>query len=241
MRKLLSNASLLLVAAVGAAVLSSCATAPAAGTTDARATESAPQPLVDGFGDAWSSAEVRIEPGDGQDQEGDTVVAGFTCVWTDEQEAGVVYPKRFIATETGEEVAMEFTWDSGGEIAAGVYDVFVDVDGNCGNGWIRNLPLRGAGRLDVVIDLNGCQFQMDFDTYQEVVVYPSGTHEDFKSRNMLDSIPEDRAVTWYNDENRGIWAVAPSGTFDLRVRYADDTVEWLQDYELPADARVTEL
>jgi hypothetical protein len=141
----------------------------------------------------------------------------------------------------GDRIRAGFTWDNGGLISQGLYDVYIEIDSRAGDGWIRNLPLTGDEELVVTIDLNACRFDLPLDRYREVTVYPSGTYSDYESRNMLDSIPEEAAVSWYNAENRGQWAVAPSGTFDLKLVYTDDSVEWLQDYELPRNARVSEL
>ncbi len=226
-------------------LIASCGSTPSTTggeTAVASTAEKAPaEAITTEFEGGWDNTEVRIDTGNPHDLENGRVMVGFRCVWTDGQPAGNVYPKEFVSSETGEEVSMDFTWDSGGKIAEGTYDVLVDVDGRCGGGWLRSLPLQGKNSLEVVIDLNACQFALPFDTYREVIVYPSGTYADYSSRNMLDAIPEDLAITWYNEENLGIWALAPSGTFDLRVTYADETVEWLQDYELPANARVVEL
>lgn len=245
MSRRLNKSATAAVMMVCAFLIVSCASAPPVlGGKDAgpsRAKKAPAEPITAEFAGAWDETEIRIDHGNPQDLEDGIVMANFRCVWTDGQNAGVAYPEQFVSSDTGEEVAMDFMRDFGGKIAEGTYDVLVEIDGRCEGGWLRNVPLEGEKELEVIIDLNACQFALPFDTYGEVVVYPSGTHDDFSSRNMLDAIPDDLAITWYNQENRGIWAVAPSGTFDLRVTYADETVEWLEDYELPANARVTEL
>lgn len=223
-----------------ACVLSSCAGTPSPQDAGSQAGRSAGSATIE-LAEAWSNAEVRVERTVAHDVGANRAMAGFECVWTDGQDAGPVYPQQFVLSDSGEEVPMEFTWDSGGHIQEGVYDVYVEIDGRAGAGWIRDLSLTGDKRIEVRIDLNACQFDLSLDTYRDVTVYPSGTYEDYNSRNMLDAIPEDAAITWYNSENLGQWAVAPSGTFDLKVIYADDTTEWFEDYRLPANARVAEL
>lgn len=221
-------------------LLGACATVP---TTEDAAAQAGPEaePVEIELAEPWSNAEVRINAVGDHGVEGDRIRAGFTCEWTDGQEAGPVYPQQFVRSDDGEEVPMDFTWDNGGLISQGLYDVYIEIDSRAGDGWIRNLPLTGDEELVVTIDLNACRFDLPLDRYREVTVYPSGTYSDYESRNMLDSIPEEAAVSWYNAENRGQWAVAPSGTFDLKLVYTDDSVEWLQDYELPRNARVSEL
>ena len=255
MRESLSKALTLLIALALVLVMSSCASAPssqpaepaeseeAESTADsgAETAEASAEPVATDFGSAWGNAEVRLEAGDSHELGGDRIVAEFDCVWTDGQKAGVAYPQRFVSTDSGEEVPMEFMWDNGGKVAQGVYDVLVEVDGRAGTGWIRDLPLTGKSRLRVVLDLNACQFTLPLDTYRQVIVYPEGTYADFESRNMLDAIPEDLELSRYNQYNRGQWAVAPSGTFDLKVTYNDETTEWLESYELPENARINEL
>ena len=255
MRELLSKTLILLVAVVITLGVGSCATAPPSqpaepaesevteseAASSAETPEASTEPVVTEFGAAWSNAEVRVEAGNPHELGGNRIVAGFECVWTDGQEAGVAYPQRFVSKDSGDEVPMEFTWDSGGKIPQGMYDVLVEVDGRAGTGWIRGLPLTGDRELRVILDLNACQFTLPLDTYRQVIVYPEGTYEDFKSRNMLDAIPEDEELSRYDEYHRGQWAVAPSGVFDLKVTYTDGSTEWLQSYELPPNARVNEL
>jgi hypothetical protein len=258
MRESLSNALTLLIALALVLVMSSCASAPSSQPAEpaesegtettaessaetAETAEASAEPVVTEFGNAWGNAEVRVEAGNPHELGGKRIVAGFECVWTDGQEAGVAYPQRFVSQDSGQEVPMEFTWDSGGKIAQGVYDVLVEVDGRAGTGWIRDLPLTGARQLRVVLDLNACQLTLPLDTYRQVIVYPEGTYEDFESRNMLDAIPEDIELSRYDEYHRGQWAVAPSGVFDLKVTYTDGTTEWLESHELPENARVNEL
>lgn len=250
MKKLLINVRTLPGALGLLLLMGACATAPpaepgqpsdSAGTETQEATEEPTQPVVTEFGDAWGNAEVRIGSGDPHELGADDIIVGFECVWTDGQKAGVVYPQQFVSQKSGEDVPMEFTWDSGGTIPQGVYDVLVEVDGRAGTGWIRNLPLTGSTQLHVVLDLNACQFSLPLETYEQVIVYPGGTYEDYDSRNMLDAVPEDVELSRFDEYHHGQWAVAPSGNFDLKVTYRDGSVEWMQNYELPENARLTEL
>lgn len=212
-----------------------CSSQPAA--LDESGAQSTVVPVAD-FGEHWSAATVET---DDQEADVDDEVArvGFACVWTDGQGAGVAYPQEFVNVESGDEVALDFEWDSGGTVPAGVYDVRVELDNIVGEGWIRDLDLAGGAATDVTVDLNAAQLAVPLDEVKAVKVYPAGTHEDYESRNMLDSVPEDLELTRYDEYHRD--AIAPSGVFDLQVTYADDTTEWFTGYEIPADARVVEL
>ena len=141
--------------------------------------------------------------------------------------------------ESGDSVELTFEWDSGGTIPAGVYDARVELDNVVGEGWIRDLTLEGGMATSVTVDLNAAQLAIPLDEVRSDKVYPAGTYYDYEGRNMLDSIPEDLELTRYDEYHRD--AIAPSGMFDLEVTSADDTVEWLTDYEIPANARVVEL
>ncbi|HKJ67836.1 MAG TPA: hypothetical protein VKA68_07750 [bacterium] len=222
--------------------LGSCASAP---PEREPAPEPQPQPQVNPpaveLGDAWDNVEVQVERSrDRHDMGGEMARAEFNCEWTDGQKAGTVYPQEFVDAETGEEAPMDFMWDHGGNIEAGVYDVLVDIDhpgpGEC---WLRNIPLKGERVLNVVIDLNAAKIEVPLGKIQEVAVFPVGTYEDYESRNMLDAIPEEVELALYNEYNRDCFA--PSGSVDLRVTYIGDEVEWMEGYELPANSKVTEM
>lgn len=205
------------------------------------AAPTAPAAAAD-FGKHWSGVTVRVEPTDESHGLGDGMaLASFDVLWTHGQKAGVLYPKKFIDTKTKKEVPMDFKWDNGGNIKAGVYDVLVDHDGRLGKGWLRNVRLSGPQKLHVVVNMNACMLALPLTTYRDVVVYPAGTYADYKARGMLDSIPDEDAISWYNSENKGNAALAPAGKVDLKLVHTDGTVEWKQAYELPANSKLRAL
>lgn len=218
----------------------SCASAPAPEPAAPEAAPDVDPPAVE-LGDAWSNAELEIEaPNSTHGMGAEMARAEFWCEWTDGESGGTVYPQRFVDVATGEEVAMDFMWDHGGNIPAGVYDVLVDADfPGPGEGWLRNVPLEGPRALRVTIDLNATKIEVPLGEIKQIVVYPAGTYADFASRNMLDAIPDDVELTRYDEYNRT--CIAPSGEVDLRVTYYNDEVEWLEGYTLPPNSKVTEL
>ncbi len=194
------------------------------------------------FGSHWPGVTVSVEStGEMSDLAEGMSHAKFEVEWTEGQSAGVLYPKKFVVAGTDNEVAMQFDADTAGDIAAGVYDVQVSQDGRLGDGWLRNVRLEGPDSLRVVVDMNACMLALPLDVYSEVMVYPAGTYQDYQAKNQLDAIPDDDAISWYNSENKGAWAVAPSGKVDLKVTHADGTVEWRQGYELPANRKLEQL
>ena len=229
------HATCLLALAALALFVAGCASQP--GVVEESADEPDVVPVAE-FGESWSAATVELDVEDA-DIDDSLARVGFACEWTDGQKAGVAYPQEFVRADSGETVALDFEWDSGGSIPAGVYDVRVELDNVVGEGWVRDLDLARGTSTDVTVDLNAAQLAVPLDEVRSVKVFPAGTCDDYEARNMLDSVPEDLELTRYDEYHRK--AIAPSGTFDLQVTYADDTTEWLTDYEIPANARVVEL
>ena len=192
------------------------------------------------FGPWWKAVTVKTEV-EGDPQASGTALAKFFCEWTDGLGAGVVYPKKFIDTKTKKEVKMDFLWDNGGKIPAGVYDVEVEQDGVLGKGWLRTVALTSKGSIRVTVLMNAAMFDLDLNKYSEVVVYPPGTYSKYKERGMLDSIPDKLNIARYNSENRGAAGLAPSGKFDLHVKMADGTDKWLQNYDIKGNRKIKEL
>ena len=198
-------------------------------------------PPVADFGDAWSAAAVLVEQTGGHGLSKGMAQAVFSSLWTAGESAGNVYPKEFVSVVTGETVEMELLWDDGGNIAAGVYDVRVDVDGRPREGWLRNVDISGSQALEITVNFNASQFAVSLDEVQQIAAFPSGTYAEYSGKNMLDSVPAEKVLTIYDEYNGGIWAVVPAGVVDLRVVLADGTVEWLEGYELPSNTRILEL
>lgn len=225
----------LLIVGMAAFLAAGCASAPEAVTAPAN------PPRAD-FGDAWSPAAVVLVEQTGNHGLADGMAqAVFSSLWTSGESAGNVYPKEFVSVATGEPVEMEFLWDSGGNIAAGVYDVRVDVDGAPGEGWIRNVDISGPQALKITVNFNAAQFVVPLDEVQQIAAFPAGTYAEYSGKNMLDSVPSERALTVYDEYNRGIWAVVPATVVDLRVVHADGSVEWMADYEIPSNTRIVKL
>ncbi len=237
----MKHLAILIMTVIGCLVLvfalGSCASAPPEGAVTAEEQEN--PPAAD-FGDAWKNAAIRIKSGDTHELGADMARASFLCEWTDGQSAGTTYPQKFVDVNTGEEVSMELLWDHGGNIQEGVYDVLVEVDyPGPGEGWLRNIPIKGKHALDIIIDLHATKIEMSLEEIEQVVVFPEGTYADYESRNMLDEIPEDAEITRYDMYNPD--CIAPSGVLDLRVTYPSGEVDWIEGYRLAPDSKVTEL
>lgn len=225
----------------GGAANEAPATEPGSQTSTAPPLATAAPPTAD-FGPNWAGVTVQVEPTEEAHGLADGMArAVFEVVWTEGQTAGVLYPKKFVDTSTNQEVTMEFLRDNGGNIEAGVYDILIDHDGRLGEGWLKSVKLDGPNELRVVVDMNACMLALPLETYPTVTVYPAGTYQEYQARNELDSIPDKVAISWYNSENKGAAALAPSGKVDLKLTHADGTSEWRQGYELPANRKLGQL
>jgi hypothetical protein len=219
-------------------------TAPAPGPAGPAAPAPQPPPsaATADFGAHWPGATVRVEAKGVVDNLGAGLArVSFDVEWTRGQTNGVLYPKKFVDPQTQKEVPLDPMWDNGGTIKAGVYDVFVQHDGRFGTGWIRGLRLAGPRQLHVVVDMNAAMLDLPLTTYAEVVVFPAGTYATATANGTLKRLSTDAAISWYNSENKGAFAVAPAGKVDLKVVHAGGKVEWRPGYVLPANTRVQKL
>ncbi len=233
--------SLLLPFGCGGAASQAPATEPGAPSKTESPSATAVTPNAD-FGPNWAGVTIQVEPTEEAHGLADGMAqAAFQVVWSEGQTAGVIYPKKFVDTATNQEVAMEFLGDNWGNIKAGVYNILVDHDGRLGEGWLKNVKLDGPDKLRVVVDMNACMLALPLETYPNVTVYPAGTYQEYEARNELDSIPDKLEISWYNSENKGAAALAPSGKVDLKLTHADGTSEWRQGYELPANQKLEQL
>jgi hypothetical protein len=83
-----------------------------------------PSPVPDAtptadFGSHWPGVTVTVEStGESHEQADGMARAVFQVVWTAGEQAGVLYPKKFVVAGTDDEVAMKFQTDASGDIAA---------------------------------------------------------------------------------------------------------------------------
>jgi hypothetical protein len=217
----------LVIAAAGcAAPQKPAATAP----EQPAAQQPAAQPIQVDIKDAWKNATVRIAYGEPHELAQDMVQVRFSAEWCEGQPVTVTYPKMFKDSATGQEVAMNFMWDNGGNIKSGLRDATVDIDlHNLQGVVLHNLPLQGDKAIEVVINLNGALLQLG-DSYNSVSVYPVGTYKELKERGLLEDVPEGMQVA---GEYLGKF-IAPSGKFDITYKNAEGKQVWIEGFEFKA-------
>lgn len=202
---------------------------------------SAAPPVVD-FGEIWSAGEITVEQLEDEHGLSDGMArVTFESEWTAGESAGLVYPKEFIGSDSGETVEMDFMWDDGGNIPAGVYDVRIDIDGRPGEGWLRNIDISGDKTLLVTVNFNAAKLDLPLDEIEKVVAFPAGTYDRYKDLEKLDTDSRDDAISWHDAENKGIYAVIPATTLDLQVWHADGSIEWLAGYDVPGNSVLSQL
>ncbi len=188
------------------------------------------QPIQVDIKDAWKNATVRIAYGEPHELAQDMVQVRFSSEWCEGQPVTVTYPKKFKDSATGQEVAMNFMWDNGGNIKSGVRDATVDIDiHNLQGVVLHNLPLKGDKAIEVIVNLNGALLQLG-DSYNSVSVFPVGTYKDLKARGLLEEIPEGLQVA---SEYLGQF-IAPSGKFDITYKNAEGKQVWIEGFEFKA-------
>lgn len=225
----MKNASVILVLIL---ILAGCVSAPlpapAPVAKSAPVPEKAVEPATVDFDDLWIGV-VRIKKESNNDN---AAVAVFNSEWTLGENAGNVYPKKFVVSGTDKEVPMDFMWDSGGKIDPGVYDVYVDVDGLPGEGWIRNLKLDGKTAYEVYISFKAARFHISLNDGDDVYVYPAGSYAKYEGLGRLDSIPEEILISSFSayTENRDMYFLIPAVPVDLRFKHTNGEIEWFKDY-----------
>lgn len=129
---------------------------------------------------------------------------------------------------------MNFLWDNGGNIEAGVYDVLVDVDGMPGTGTIKNLKLENKTGYNVYISFRAAKIDIPMETDgDDIFVYPAGTRDKYEKLGRLDNIPEDLLINHVNsyNDNNPIWKLIPAGVpLDILRTFSNGDSKWFTDY-----------
>lgn len=194
----------------------------------------AAQPVQVDIKDAWKNATVRIEYGEPHELAQNMVQVRFSSEWCKGQPVTVTYPKKFKDSATGQEVAMDFMWDNGGNIKSGICDATVDIDlHNLHGVVIHNLPLKGDKAIEIIVNLNGAMLELG-EKCHSVSVFPLGTYKDLKERGLLEEIPEGLQVA---GEYMGKF-IAPSGKFDITYKIAEDKQVWIEGFEFKAGQKM---
>jgi len=220
------NAGVVLLFAVA---FTGCASVPEPGP------EKTPKRVYDAgvdFGKYWKG-RVRVAK-ENDPALGSRAEVVFYSEWTRGETAGIVYPKTFKSVETGKTVEMDFKWDIGGEIEAGVYDVVVDVDGKPGKGRIRNLRVEGRKSYKVWVVFDAAKVDIEFENDgDDLFVYPAGTFDRYEKLGRIDDIPEDLLINHINSytENNHIWKLIPAGVpLDVLRTYSNGKKERFRNF-----------
>lgn len=223
-------------------VFTGCATEP---KTPAPVVQTAAEstPITIEFGPNWTGT-IRLEQ-EAKPDLGDKAEAHFYSEWTLDESAGIVYPKTFTSSDTGAEEAMDFLWDTGGDIDAGTYDVRVDIDGTVGSGTIRNLTLEKGTAYNVYVSFRAAKMDIELQTDgDDVYVFPSGTYEKYEGLGRLDSIPEEIIISHVNSytERNPIYRLIPAGTpLDILRTYSGGDAKWYTDYIATPESVIRQL
>ena len=195
------------------------------------------------FGQVWVGSIRTDKESDANLSDG-LSQARFDSEWTKGENAGNVYPKKFVLSGTDNAVDMEFDWDNGGSIPAGVYDVFVSIDGLPGEGWIRNLELSAKTDYAVTITFKAAKMNIELNgDGNNITVYPSGTHAKYDGLGRLNNIPDDIAIASYSSytDNNQIYWLVPASPVDIEYRHSDGSVDWFDDYTAVAESFINKL
>ena len=243
---------LFILVSVLALLFSACATTTVTPTTEVAPAKEEPAevveetvitPAVVDFGEIWTG-NIIVNPEDDSNLPDGIAIVTFDSEWTTGENAGNVYPKQFISLETGQPVELDGMWDKGGKIPAGTYDVKVDVDGNPGSGWVRNLTLKEKTDSSVIIHFNAAKLNIELNgDGEEIYTYPAGTHDKYEGLGRLNDIPGDIAVTAnssYTENNQVYWLI-PSVPLDVEYRHADGSVDWFLDYTAVPESFINQL
>lgn len=200
-------------------------------------------PATIDFGQVWPGTISTEKENDSNLSDGLSQVR-FDSEWTKGENAGNVYPKKFVLSGTDNPVDMEFDWDDGGTIPAGVYDVFVSIDGLPGKGWIRNLELSAKTDYNVIINFKAAKLNIELEgDGNNITVYPSGTHAKYEGLGRLNDIPDDIAIASYSSytDNNQIYWLVPSSPVDIEFRHSDGSVDWFDNYTAMAESFINKL
>jgi hypothetical protein len=210
--------------------ITACSTAPVTESQPPAEVQKPESPAVLDFGDYWTGTIYTDENSSGDS----TATARFSSEWTRGEDAGNVYPKKFVSVESVEEVEMDFRWDNGGSIPEGTYDVYVSIDGLPGEGWIRNLHLKAGTGYEVIMFFSAAKIDISLETDgDDIFVYPSGTFTEYEQLGRLDDIPREKSLTWVNSysENNEIWWLMPAGVpVDVAWHHSDGSVDRYPDF-----------
>ncbi len=221
--------------------LSGCSSAPEAQAPAVSNAAEQENPVTIDFGSSWTG-NVRIEK---EPLSESGVTARFYSEWTLGESAGNVYPKGFTLVETGSAAEMNFRWDNGGDIEAGIYDVLVDVDGIPGKGTIKNLKLDDKTEYTVYISFSAAYIDIPLETDgDDIFMFPAGTHDKYENLGRLDDIPEELLINHINsyNDNNPIWKLIPAGVpLDILRTYSNGKSEWITDYTAVSESFIKKL
>jgi hypothetical protein len=224
---------LLVVITVFIILFAGCASAP---QTEAPSTVSEPvkqvNPATIDFGPFWTGT-VRLDKESDPDL-ADKARVQFKSEWTLGESAGIVYPKSFTSSSTGESVEMDFLWDIGGDIQGGIYDAVVDIDGLPGTGTIKNLKLDKGTAYNVYISFKAAKIDIPLETDgDDIFVYPEGTYDKYENLGRLDNIPEElliNHVSSYTERNQIYWLIPAGVPLDILRTFSKGDAKWLKGY-----------
>ncbi len=234
---------LFFIPAVFVILLAGCASAPKEQAPPAPKAAEKITPAVIDFGDYWKGT-IRLEEEKDPDL-GTNASARFYSEWTKGEGAGIVYPKSFTSSATGDAVEMDFKWENGGVIEGGTYDVVVDVDGMPGRGTIKNLKLEKGTEYKVYISFKAAKIDIPMKTDgDDIFIYPAGTKEKYEKLGRLDNIPDDLLINHVNsyNDNNDIWWLIPAGIpLDIYRTYSDGRSEWITGFTAVPESFVKHL
>lgn len=165
---------------------------------------------------------------------GDQAEVVFYSEWTLGESAGIVYPKKITEAGTDKQVDMDFHWDNGGDITAGSYDVYVDIDGTIRTGIIKNLELSKGMSYEVYISFNAARIDISLETDGDnVVAYPAGTYTKYENLGRLDNIPDEiiiNTVSSYTENNSIYWLIPAGKPLDILRTFSNGDEKWSLDY-----------
>ncbi len=234
----------LIILTISIFIFTGCASAPVT-APDAPAPKKIEKinPATIDFGQYWTGT-IRMKEKSKSDM-GSDAEARFYSEWTMGEDAGNVYPKSFTGSNTGNEVKMDFRWDNGGDIPAGIYDVIVDIDGMPGTGTVKNLKLDKGTSYKVYISFNAAKIDINFETDgDDLFVYPAGTHDKYETLGRLDNIPEELLINHINSytEGNAIWWLIPAGIpLDILRTYSNGDSKWFKDYTAKPESFIKDL
>ncbi len=189
-------------------------------------------PATIDFGEFWTGT-IRIKTESKPSLKNKSEVR-FSSEWTLGESAGIVYPKTFTLSKSGEEVKMDSLWDNGGTVPAGTYDIFVDIDGMPKTGTIKNLNLKKGVSYEVYLLFTAAKIDIPLQTDgDEILVYPAGIYSKYNSLGRLDNIPKEIAinsVSSYTENNPIYWLIPARIPLDVLRTTSSGETNWFTNY-----------